>query len=140
MIDEKRLIGQLASERTKAYIAYEMERGYWDKGYKDGLEFALKKINEQPKVGEWIPVEERMPEEHDSVFAELKGTDKWYSGMFEKMSDEVIVACEYGDGTRVTKTSKTIDGSWLIEAEAIFRLKVIFWQPLPELYEEKEDD
>lgn len=63
MIDEKRLIGQLASERTKAYIAYEMEREYWDKGYKDGLEFALKKINEQPKVGEWIPVEERLPEQ-----------------------------------------------------------------------------
>ena len=64
MIDEKRLIGQLASERTKAYIAYEMERGYWDKGYKDGLEFALKKINEQPKVGEWIPVEERLPKHY----------------------------------------------------------------------------
>jgi hypothetical protein len=52
MIDEKRLIGQLASERTKAYIAYETERKYWDKGYKDGLEFALKRIQEQPKVEE----------------------------------------------------------------------------------------
>lgn len=73
-----------------------------------------------------------MPEEHDSVFAELKGTDKWHLGMFEKMSDEVLVTCEYGDGTRVAKTSKMIDGAWLIEKESIFKLKVIFWQPLPE--------
>lgn len=86
----------------------------------------------QPKVDEWISVEERLPEEHDSVFAELKGTDTWYPGMFEKMSDEVIVTCEYGDGTRVTKTSKTIDGEWLIETKSICKLKVLFWQPLLE--------
>lgn len=124
MIDEKRLLEVL-------------EKNFCGIG---GVEVLKQIINEQPKVGEWIPVEERLPKEHDSVFAKLKGTDKWYSGMFEKMSDEVIVACEYGDGTRVTTTSKTIDGSWLIEAQAIFKLKVIYWRPLPEPYEVKDND
>lgn len=116
MIDEKRLLEVL-------------EKNFCGIG---GVEVLKQIINEQPKVGEWIPVEERLPKEHDSVFAKLKGTDKWYSGMFEKRSDEVIVTCEYGDGTRVTKTSKTIDGKWSIETKSISKLKVLFWQPLPE--------
>lgn len=124
MIDEKRLLEVL-------------EKNFYGIG---GVEVLKQIINEQPKVGEWIPVEERLPEEHDSMFAKLKGTDKWYSGMFEKKSDEVIVTCEYGDGTRVTKTTKTIDGEWLIETKSIFKLKVLFWQPLPEPYEVKDND
>ena len=32
----------------------------------------------------WIPVNERMPIEYDSIFAAHKGTDKWKNGMFEK--------------------------------------------------------
>lgn len=34
----------------------------------------------------WIPVSEQLPEERDSIFAKLKGTDKWKTGMFEKTS------------------------------------------------------
>lgn len=37
----------------------------------------------------WIPVSERLPEEKETIFAKLKGTDKWRSAMFEKMSDDV---------------------------------------------------
>lgn len=124
MIDEKRLLEVL-------------EKNFCGIG---GVEVLKQIINEQPKFGEWIPVEERLPKEHDSVFAKLKGTDKWYSGMFEKRSDEVIVTCEYGDGTRVTKTSKTIDGKWSIETKSISKLKVLFWKPLPEPYEVKDND
>lgn len=38
----------------------------------------------------WIPVSERMPEEHDSIFARLKGTSKWNEAMFERTSYKVI--------------------------------------------------
>lgn len=127
MIDEKKLITHI-------------EKQYREWGEEYDAEQILGDIEDFPKVGEWIPVEERMPKEHDSVFAELKGTDKWYPGMFEKKSDEVLVTCEYGDGTRVTKTTKTIDGEWLIETKSIFKLKVLFWQPLPEPYEVKDND
>lgn len=34
--------------------------------------------------GGWIACSERMPEEHDSMFSKLKGTDKLKDDMFEK--------------------------------------------------------
>lgn len=80
------------------------------------------------KSNGWIPVSKRLPKEHDSIFVKYKGTDKWLPGMFEKISDEVNVTIELEDGTRITRTSCTIDGNW----ERLFRHKVIAWQPLPE--------
>ena len=43
-----------------------------------------KKVIERLKATNWIPVSERLPEEHDSIFAKFKGTDNWKRGMFEK--------------------------------------------------------
>ncbi len=81
----------------------------------------------------WIPVSERLPEEHDSIFAKIKGTDKWCEAMFEKTSDEVNVTIEYEDGSRKTTTSHTLDGVWKIEKEQrVVKGKVAAWQPLPE--------
>ena len=31
-------------------------------------------VDNQPKIGEWIPCSERLPEEHDNIFAKLKDT------------------------------------------------------------------
>ena len=42
------------------------------------------KAIEHLKSTNWIPVSERLPEEHDSIFAKFKGTDNWKRGMFEK--------------------------------------------------------
>ena len=83
----------------------------------------------------WIPVSERLPEEHDSIFAKIKGTDKWCEAMFEKTSDEVNVTIEYEDGSRKTTTSHTLDGVWKIEKEQrVVKGKVAAWRPLPEPY------
>ena len=35
-----------------------------------------KEVIERLKATNWIPVTERLPEEHDSVFVKLKGTNK----------------------------------------------------------------
>lgn len=118
MIDEKRLLEVL-------------EKNFCGIG---GVEVLKQIINEQPKVGEWIPCSERLPEEHDSMFAKFKGTNKWNTAMFEKSSDEVIVTIEFGDGKRKTTTSKTMDGMWKIEKDIFSPKKVIAWQPLPEPY------
>lgn len=95
-------------------------------------------IDEQPTVyadNNWIPVSERLPEEHDSIFAKLKGTDKWNKAMFEKTSDEVNVTIEYEDGIRKTTTSYTLDGVWKNEKErCVVKKKVIAWKPLLEPY------
>lgn len=87
----------------------------------------------------WIPVEERMPEERDSMFATLKGTDKWSKGMFEKISDDVNVTVEYEDGTRKTISAHTLDGQWKLPSR-ILKQKVIAWCPYPEPYKKIQEE
>ena len=53
-----------------------------------------------------------LPEEHSSMFAKLKGTDRWSDAMFEKASSEVNATIEFEDGKRAVKTLHTIDGRW----------------------------
>lgn len=79
----------------------------------------------------WIPVEDGMPEERNSMFAKWKGTDKWSAAMFEKISDDVNVTVEYEDGTRRTITAHTLDGKWALPNRVIEQ-KVIAWRPMPE--------
>lgn len=80
----------------------------------------------------WIPCSERLPKEHDSIFAECKGTNKWNEAMFEKISDDVNVTVKYENGTVKTMTTHTIDGKWKIDS--IVKCEVIAWQPLPQPY------
>lgn len=82
--------------------------------------------------GGWIACEDRLPEEHDSMFAKLKGTAKWNEAMFEKISEDVNVTVEYENGKRKTMTLHTVDGKW--KTDRIVKFKVIAWQPLPEPY------
>lgn len=85
---------------------------------------------------DWIPCSERLPYEHETMFAKLKGTDKFDSAMPEKISDDVNVTVEFEDGTRKTKTMHTIDGKWKTDIN-IVKFNVIAWQPLPKPYQQK---
>ncbi len=89
--------------------------------------------------GGWIPCSERLPEEHDSMFAKLKGTDKWSDSMFEKISDDVNATVEFDDGTRKTMTLHTNDGKWNTN-NRIVKFNVIAWKPLPEPFKESEEE
>lgn len=102
-------------------------RKWYQKGYEDG-----KSANVKSNDG-WIPVSERLPEEHDSIFKKFKGTHKWVTGMFEKESDKVNVTIEFEDGTRKTTTSYTLDGEWKLENRLV-KMKVIAWKPFPDPY------
>ena len=82
---------------------------------------------ERPK---WIPVSERLPEEHDSMFIKLHGGDGWTTGMFRKISDEVLACVENEDGTKTVKQMHTTDGEWRLSS--IRRAKVTHWMLLPE--------
>lgn len=93
-------------------------------------------IDEQEKIGEWIPCSERLPEERDSIFAKFKGTDKWKDGMFERISENVLVTVEFDDGTRRTEVSHTVDGKWKFDISVLQR-KIIAWSPIPEPYKEE---
>lgn len=71
-----------------------------------------------------------LPEEYESIFAKLKGTDKWDDAMFEKSSNTVNVTVEDKNGKRITMVAHTNDGKWKIDSCA--KLKVIAWQPFPD--------
>ena len=83
-----------------------------------------------PENDGWISVEERLPEEHDSLFAKYYGTPGWQSGMFRKRSDCVFTVREYKDGTRITTFERTIEGKW--DGSEMRESKVTHWMPLPE--------
>lgn len=86
-------------------------------------------IGELAKVPKWIPVTERLPEEHDSMFAKWYGTPLWQPGMFRTTSGDVLVCVEFGEGSRVVSTARTNAGEWNISS--IFSGKVTHWMPLP---------
>jgi len=127
MIDEKKLIEELRME-------YECADDLSDFtcGVKRGLSEALTIVKYQPKVGEWIPVEERLPEEHDSFFVNFKGTEHWRESMNEKNSDPVLATIEYKNGRRKVYLMRTIDGEWDTVGLALKNGKVLAWQSFPE--------
>ncbi len=95
------------------------------------LNALLEAVGIRRQYGRWIPCPMFMPEEHDTVFAKFKGTDKWRPGMFEKRSDTVLATVEYEDGARIVRAMYTIDGEWKCEF-ALKKFKVVGWMPYPD--------
>ena len=96
-------------------------------------------LEQDEKENGWIPVNERMPEERDSIFAKWKGTERWSKAIFEKKSNEVLATVEYPDGTRVTEATYTIDGEWKMTAKVLGGI-VVSWKPFPEPYKEVQNE
>lgn len=114
-------------------------------GFKDAIEIvnqveeefnqSLANNNQSLTNDGWILCSERLPEEHDSLFAMYKGTNKWDDAMFEKISDVVNVTVVDEKGKAVTTHAHTTDGIWhcdLLRCNRTYR--IIAWQPLPEPY------
>lgn len=101
----------------------------------------LQELVDKADSFEWIPVSEKLPKEHDSIFAKLYGTDKWSNALWRTRSKEVLVTIEYENGARTVKSSHTTDGKWWIEKKTtLSKFKVIAWMPMPEPYKEKENE
>lgn len=90
------------------------------------------------KEDKWIQCNKKMPEEHDSIFAKLKGTDKWKPEMFEKISKNVLATVKYDDGTLLAKQAHTVDGKWKTELSCLGGT-VIAWKPFPDPYKEDRE-
>ena len=139
MIDEKKLIEEIVNTPSECLDSYSVS------SVQQGIQYGcatrqneiIDIINRQPQADKWIPCEVEMPKEHESMFAKFKGTDKWAGGMFEKISDEVNVTVELEDGSRITKTTHTIDGKWSVETNSFIKQKIIAWQPLPHPYKKE---
>ena len=122
MIDEKKLIEKI----EKMVIPLSTPDGSESidigiNGYNECLVDVLGTIKEQPKVGEWIPVEERLPEEHELIDDE--------TGYYNK-SDNVL-CCGKNEYNEIEYwIDYTIDGEW--QCSEYLTGDEMYWQPLPE--------
>lgn len=111
MIDENKLIKVLKDEMLR------MEFDERDESYNFGIDTAIFHVQAQPKVGEWISVEERLPKE---------------AGVYR-------VTCLYDDKVyRVKDDLFYSDRTWGYDNHHPNR-KVIAWKPLEKPYEVKEN-
>lgn len=129
---------------TNTLICYMIRRDLYPLPSDDEIydaQAVLSKLVDKADSFEWIPVSKKLPDEHDSIFARLYGTDKWDDAFWRTKSKEVLVTIEYEDGTRIVKSSHTTDGKWALEKIAtLSEFKVVAWMELPEPYKENEND
>lgn len=128
MIDEKKLI---------AYL--EKERDYWHHStapyslevmcmYSDTIDF----VNEQPKVGEWIPCSERLPEDGAKEFIKehLNGIGYLYPCLLTYRSPNT-------EKINVVRFYYDLYQNWFVNLreEPCEKDRCLAWQPLPEPWE-----
>lgn len=121
---------------TNTLICYMIRRDLYPLPSDDEIynaQMVLLKLVDKAESFEWIPISERLPEEHDSVFAKLYGTDKWRSELWRTTSNRVIATIKYNDGTVIVKDAFTHDGEWTVEKRNT-NCKVIAWMPFPNPY------
>lgn len=102
----------------------------------DCFKLAIKALEQQDKE-RWIPVSERLPEEHeklDDIF------DSYTLAVVDlktyMVSDLVLVTVrDYELDTDFTMDDMTVDGKWT-NFESDGRYEVISWKPMPEPYKE----
>ena len=128
MIDEKKLIEFINSDEFNLRTI---------KSSKSIQDVLLEFIAEQPKIGEWVPCSERLPENIGNYIIHVKtGTGEDYVGMWL-----------YERGTHLSGKQTHIDdkqGYWCnaFSGEPINETlseTVIAWRPLPEPYKPNND-
>ena len=112
MIDEKKLIESFRASLNTGRETF-------------NIDLIVECIEAQPKVGDWIPCSERLPELHR--------VDMQSSGEHYMISDSVIIT----DGESIGLTKYEVDDDdrkgWL-ECEFEGNEDVVAWMPLPEPY------
>ena len=118
MIDEKKLI---ESSTWYPNILFKEELT-WKDGWNNCNRDWIKRIEEQPKAGQWIPCSERLP-----VPNEYDETGEFFKAyLVQTKSNRMHTAL--WDGTY-----------WTIWTRGIVIDKVIAWMPLPEPYKEQNN-
>lgn len=110
MIDEKELISHIEKQYKE-----------WGEEYDAGQ--ILGDIEDFPKINEWIPCNERLPEEK-----------KFYE---ENMRSPACLVTVLSDDELMIDIDRTVNGVWMLE-EIFDKPKIIAWQPLPEPYSSED--
>lgn len=125
MIDEKKLIAEIRELKNHYDFFYKQGRSEVDDVVKNASDTLFndvaKIIYEQPKVGEWIPCSERLPEPYDMVNISAKMPDHKEALVYMGSIDGDVLKQWYILG--VTNSND---------------YNVIAWQPLPKPWEGEE--
>lgn len=112
MIDESRLIEEL---KESGMIA--------DNEYGNSI---VEFIENQPKIGEWIPVDERLPVGKEYEFYDEEEGITLYKHVLVSIKNDNVPVC----------VAFFQEGTWF-DAITMFPLDVIAWMHLPEIYKEE---
>jgi hypothetical protein len=110
VIDEKKLLEDFKNTFSDSVLNQTFGFGKYTL-----LEAIEEMIERQPKT-DWIPCEERLPEEHDGIYAEL--IRRGFKCHHEKCSDVVEVTLKSKEGKIRTTNAMTYDGKWDVEWES----------------------
>ena len=132
MIDEKKLIEDIEKE-----IEFAMKCNM--PAMVAGMRQIASVIEEQPKIGEWIPCSERLPDDRDNRF---------YMCTVENHEEDPPMFCQYEEEYGFGFWNDIYDEHTLGFVDSEFKTneelgyeKVVAWQPLPEPYRpEKESE
>lgn len=123
MIDEKLLLqSRPEALNDKMDMELQNQKGGYNNGWNDCLFYFIDIIKKQPKVCEWIPVSERLPEP-PSEYQELDNSP----------FDLYLVSINEGHSVIAFWDGKNF-------GDGMFKLDVKAWMPLPKPYKEKEND
>lgn len=144
MIDGKKLIEEIGEYTISVYgcdindiIAFqtnnESEFTYIVQGICEAIYF----IEEQPKVGEWIPCSERLPDDRDNRF---------YMCAVENHEEDPPMFCQYEEEYGFGFWNDIYDEHTLGFVDSEFKTneelgyeKVVAWMPLPKPYRPEEE-
>ena len=111
MIDEIRL-----AESSVWYTEQSEKEDVYCEGWNDCNRDWMQRIEKMPKVGEWIPCSERLPEDIKTVLVTIEESKEPMLGWYGNKFGWRIVAAEFAN---------------------IKDFTVLAWMPLPELYKEE---
>lgn len=138
MIDEKKLMKYVVSLEKSYQKAWEQFDGEEDFGGMNACGTIIAYIENMPKVGEWIPVSERMPEEHEvsePIFDPVTLAE--IDVKYHTTSDLAQVTVKDEDGERFVYFDYTVDGKWFCFTEDL-GFEVLAWQPMSEPWKGEE--
>lgn len=113
-MDEKKLIEDILQHENVLASANHVYKS----GYRDRQDEIIDIINRQPKVGEWIPVSERLPEDENEVLITVNG----------KLNNIIF-------DNAIEKGFYNEDDGWILDGYLDWTTpQVTAWRPLPEPY------
>lgn len=128
MIDEKKLIEDIEKEFDGVCV--------YDVSPSQAVNDFVEIVDRQPKVGQWIPCSERLPEAGENIILTFKDTFHTHPTMANKIRVMPAWRCNVCE-------EETPDGAWAIEGRlgkfAVDITDGIAWMPLPPAFKESED-